>query len=267
MENASVVRGRRSRLWRKYLILVHQTNAQQVASRQFRQLREAFDKTLEDYRRRLGSAQGDFEQFRLRAGKDTAALQSQLDLVRKQLGEKAVEADTDEITGILNSRACQRRLREQFTQARKSRQPFTIIIIDLDHFKDVNEQEPFRVLGDQVLREFATNLRGECRNNEPVFRYKIGDEFLVLAANTEADPAGRGFANRLRNFFANYQYTNPLGGNDFRVTISAGVADTNPSSELRDTPERLLARAEAALNNAKKGRNTVEVYKIKADDP
>jgi diguanylate cyclase (GGDEF)-like protein len=228
-------------------------------------LLEAFDKELQDHRHQLGSAKEEFEQFRLRANKEAAALQNHLDLARKQLGEKSVEADTDEITGILNSRACQRLVREQFPLARKSKQPFTIIIIDLDNFKSVNDQD--RRLGDQVLREFAINLHAECRRNEPVFRYKVGDEFLVLAVNTEADSAGRGFANRLRNFFANYQYTNPYGGNDFRVTISAGVADTTPSSDLRDTPERLVARAEVALKKAKlKGKNTVEVYKVNADD-
>jgi diguanylate cyclase (GGDEF)-like protein len=229
------------------------------------QLQEAFDNQLGHQSRELASVREEFDHFRLHADKEAAALQRQLDIARRQLGEKAVEADTDEITGILNSRACQRQLREQFAEARRTEQPITIVIIDLDNFKTVNDQD--RGLGDQILREFATNLRDECRRKEPVFRYKVGDEFLVLAANTEADPAGRGFANRLRNFFANYQYTNPRGGEDFRVTISAGVADANPSADLSATPERLLARAESALKKAKlKGKNTVEVYEVNEHD-
>jgi diguanylate cyclase (GGDEF)-like protein len=225
-----------------------------------RTLNKSHQKDLEDHRRQLGSVNEEFEQFRIRADQEAAVLRRDLDLVKKQLGVKATEADTDELTGLLNSRACQRRLQEQFTKEELgSEQPVTIIIIDLDNFKTVNDQDSR--LGDLVLHEFATNLREQCRRNEPVFRYKVGDEFLVLALNTEADPAGRGFANRLRNFFANYEYTNPYGGDDFKVTISAGVADANPSPELRDTPERLMARAEAALRKAKlKGKNTIEVY-------
>jgi diguanylate cyclase (GGDEF)-like protein len=228
-------------------------------------LRKASGEEIEQLQHQLGLARGELENFRRSTNKEAEALQNALDSARAQLGEKTIEADTDEITGILNSRACQRQLEEQFQEARKSNQPLTIIIIDLDNFKNVNDKD--RALGDQVLREFATNLREQGRRGEPVFRYKVGDEFLVLAPKTEADPAGAGFANRLRNFFATYKYRDP-SGDDFTVTISAGVADAHPASELSDTRERLVARAEAALRKAKlkPGKGTFELYKAPVDE-
>jgi diguanylate cyclase (GGDEF)-like protein len=236
-----------------------------IHRKSLRELRKASGEEVEQLQHQLGSSREELEDFRRSAKKEAEALQNALDSTRKQLGEKTIEADTDEITGISNARACQRQLAEQFQVARSSNQPLTIIIIDLDNFKDVNDDRS-RPLGDQVLREFATNLREQCRGGEPVFRYKVGDEFLVLAPKTEADPAGAGFANRLRNFFATYKYRDP-SGDDFSVTISAGVADAHPASELTDTPVKLEARAEAALSKAKSkpGKGTFELYKAPVD--
>jgi diguanylate cyclase (GGDEF)-like protein len=180
-----------------------------------------------------------------------------LDTTRAELREKTRDADTDDITGIPNSRAYQKRLPVEFEKARRSGKPLAVLIIDLDNFKAVNDKS--RSLGDSVLREFATELRSRKQGTDEVFRYKPGDEFLVLAPETPATPGGVGFANKLRNLFKEYDYRD-VDGTYFNVTFSAGLADARPKTDPDDTPEMLVARAEAALTRAKSKKNTFELY-------
>jgi diguanylate cyclase (GGDEF)-like protein len=212
-----------------------------------RKLREVHERVSGDLRRQLD------------------AVRQELDQTRAELLEKTRDADTDSITGrIPNSRAYQKRLPAEFEKARQSKKPLTLVVIDLDNFKYVNDKSPS--LGDSVLREFATELRKQCRGTDEVFRYKPGDEFLVLAPETPAYPGGHGFANRLRNKFKEYEYRD-VNDTYFRVYFSAGVADAEPAANPADTPERLVARAEAALRRAKTHKNTFELYDAALDEP
>lgn len=195
--------------------------------------------------------------------RDIAALEERISILTTALTEKTRDANTDDITGISNSRAFQEQLPIEFERARTKRKPLTLIVIDLDNFKRVNDRDPS--LGDDVLREFATNLREQCRGTDVVFRYKPGDEFLLMAPETNAEPGGRGFANRLRNFFKDYDFRD-ADGNYFRITFSAGLAEARPADDPNDSWMRLVSRAEAALRRAKQKRNTFEVYTPELDE-
>jgi diguanylate cyclase (GGDEF)-like protein len=192
-----------------------------------------------------------------------ADLEERIKMLTTEITDKTRDANTDDITGISNSRAFQEQLPLEFERARTRRKPLAVMVIDLDNFKWVNDKDPS--LGDDVLREFATNLCEQCRGTDVVFRYKPGDEFLLMAPETTADPGGRGFANRLRNFFKDYEFRD-TDGNYFRITFSAGLAETMPADDPSDTWMRLVARAEAALRRAKQKRNTFEVYTPELDE-
>jgi len=192
-----------------------------------------------------------------------AELEERIKMLTIAITAKTRDANTDDITGISNSRAFQEQLLLEFERARTRRKPPMVMLIDLDNFKWVNDKDPS--LGDDVLREFATNLCEQCRGTDVVFRYKPGDEFLLMAPETNADPGGRGFANRLRNFFKDYEFRD-TDGSYFSITFSAGLAEAMPADDLSDTCTQLVARAEAALRRAKQKRNAIEVFKSELDE-
>jgi diguanylate cyclase (GGDEF)-like protein len=195
--------------------------------------------------------------------KTIADLTGRVETLTAALKEKTRDANTDDITGIPNSRAFQEHLPAAFEGARQREKALTVIVIDLDNFKQVNDLSPS--VADDVLREFATSLQQQCRRTDMVFRYKPGDEFLLMAPETPAEPGGRGFANRLRNFFKEYDFRG-RDGSYFRITFSAGVADARPADDPDDTWTKLVSRGEAALRRAKTARNTFEVYDPELDE-
>ncbi len=176
---------------------------------------------------------------------------------KRELESKTADANTDLLTGLLNSRALKDELASKILEANSTNKPLSMIIIDLDNFKSVNDAGGYE-LGDAVLGEFAARLKEQCRGIDRVFRYKMGDEFLILAPDTPATPGARGLANRLRNLYKEYTFKGRDGF--FPVTFSAGVADTEPASFPDDTAAKFLARAESALKAAKRKKNTFEIF-------
>ncbi|MXV19091.1 sensor domain-containing diguanylate cyclase [Deinococcus xianganensis] len=160
---------------------------------------------------------------------------------------EATLAQLDDLTGLPNRRQLDRWL----TGALEAREPLSVILLDLDHFKRVNDTFGHEV-GDEVLRHVSGVLRGSVRGGERggdrVGRWG-GEEFLILVRGDQR--AAQSITGRVRAQLADTRH--PLVG---AVTVSCGVAQALPGEAAHD----LLRRADEALYAAKRaGRDTVEV--------
>jgi diguanylate cyclase (GGDEF)-like protein len=156
-------------------------------------------------------------------------------------------AMTDSLTQVDNRRLLTQLLNEEVTRAERHYLPLSVLLFDLDRFKDVNDTFGHNA-GDEVLQEVAGQLRLAIRTSDPFGRWG-GDEFLVLATNTDGKQAVE-LAERLRDTLENYHFST-VG----KVTASFGVT----TYQVGDSPETLIRRADMGLYKAKScGRNRVE---------
>jgi diguanylate cyclase (GGDEF)-like protein len=158
-------------------------------------------------------------------------------------------AQIDDLTGALNRRYIMRALGEEVTRAQRNAEPCSIAIIDLDHFKRINDTFGHPV-GDEVLQSFSIALGANIRSIDRLGRYG-GEEFLLILPNVSAEHATAA-VNRLRRIVADLNWTAISHG--LAVTMSAGVTEIRED----ETPGEILARADAALYRSKDaGRNRV----------
>ena len=160
----------------------------------------------------------------------------------------ARKAMIDGLTGLWNRAYFETRLNTELSLARRTRQPLSCLMIDLDHFKQLNDAHghPF---GDEVLRTVGQLLGETCRVEDVVCRYG-GEEFVILAPNTLAARATE-LGERIRVALESFNWT--CRGGVVKVTASIGVADLRNSP-----PPSILELADAALYQAKHGgRNRV----------
>ncbi len=171
---------------------------------------------------------------------------------------------TDVLTGWNNRRYLQVRLREELARARRDGSNLVCLMIDIDHFKRVNDTYG-HVAGDEVLCEIAQRIESEVRASDVAARYG-GEEFVVLLPNTNTD-SGVLLAERSRRSISSapimLRYDGPV-----TITASIGIAGIAPDQvddELKTIGEALIARADVALYAAKAaGRNQVAVDAVNA---
>ena len=160
------------------------------------------------------------------------------------------EARTDALTTVGTRHVFEERLRAEYARAALHQWPFSVALVDLDHFKRVNDHWGHTV-GDKVLRVVAEALRAEARVTDVVARYG-GDEFVLLMPETSASDAVTAL-ERMRRRIASASW--PDGP---AFTMSCGIAEW--SGQPEDDEAALLERADAALYSAKRGgRNRVDV--------
>ena len=156
----------------------------------------------------------------------------------------------DGLTGLLNRRALEDALLAQFQRSRRSGEPFCVLMLDVDHFKDINDRHGHAV-GDLVLKHLSALLLVHMREVDRLARFG-GEEFLVLLpglAPADALPV----AERLRSVVAAAPM--PLAGVSITLSVSIGMAEWGGAL---DEPTRLLVRADAAMYQAKQhGRDRV----------
>jgi two-component system cell cycle response regulator len=156
----------------------------------------------------------------------------------------------DEKTSLLNYRAFSLRLQDEFRRARRYREFLSLMMLDLDHYKLVNDRYG-HVAGDDVLREFGHILTRSTRETDVVARYG-GDEFVILLPATAGPPAFK-LGERIR--MALESHAIPLGDGSISVTTSQGIA-TYPVNQRIVGHEDLIREADKALYLAKEaGRN------------
>jgi len=160
-------------------------------------------------------------------------------------------ATTDPLTRLLNRRAMAERLAIETDRSRRFRTEVSVLMIDIDHFKAVNDSAGHPA-GDEVLRQLAGLLSEAVRSIDIVARFG-GEEFVVILPQTGRD-GGMVFAERLRDRISEHEFDVP--GRNLRLTVSIGLA-TFPAADTT-TADDLLARADQALYRAKtEGRNQV----------
>lgn len=175
--------------------------------------------------------------------------------LRSKLQFALENAAHDALTGLFNRRYFERRLREECAHARRHRRPFALVLLDIDHFKLVNDTYGHED-GDRVLRHVAELVQGHLREDDVSCRYG-GEEFVLLLRGTTG-PAARVVANRLRAGLAAKPLE--LGPRDEprHVTFSAGVAAADERNAY--DADDIVGRADSALYRAKRaGRNRVEL--------
>jgi diguanylate cyclase (GGDEF)-like protein len=159
---------------------------------------------------------------------------------------------TDALTGLLNRRAIEAAAITEIALARQQDTPLSLVLIDLDHFKSVNDTHG-HACGDVTLTTTAHCLRRNLRDYELIARFG-GEEFLVFLPDTSADAAAH-LAERLRVCLADM--TVPYLDLEIQLSASFGVATLRPASDSWDD---LLSRVDAALYEAKRsGRNRVAI--------
>ena len=172
-----------------------------------------------------------------------AQLANAYDEIRQQSNHLMTftEVRTDPLTGVSNRRALDETLISMFAMMNRYELPFSIVILDIDHFKKINDEQG-HLYGDSILKSVAKLLDDNVRDTDVVTRYG-GEEFVIVMPQTPLSGACI-FSDRLRE---NLEQSLPL-------TISGGVA----AAVDGDNPQTLLARADAALYSAKAaGRNRV----------
>ncbi len=183
-------------------------------------------------------------QARLRSGLRILALQDQLIAARDAMREQATR---DALTGVWNRRAALEILDRDFHRARRLHEPLVVIMLDLDHFKRINDTRGHPG-GDAVLMEVVRRALAVLRPYDSLGRYG-GEEFMVIAPGCDAQ-SGLDLAERLRESVVASPI--PLAPDSLSVTLSLGVASLADDP----TPESLVHRADKALYSAKNaGRN------------
>ena len=162
----------------------------------------------------------------------------------------------DGLTGILNRRALFERLGEELSRSDRIRNPLCLIMLDIDHFKKVNDVHG-HVMGDKVLIEVVNRIKSALKPYDIIGRYG-GEEFLV--GTSVPDPEiGRMIAERLRVCVGEKPFE--IDGENLNVRISLGVTSIIPSGngDRGNILEAAIKSADSALYRAKeKGRNRVE---------
>ena len=170
-------------------------------------------------------------------------------LVEKRTEELKILASTDALTGTMNRHQFFKLIEEESARSSRYRHPLSIAMLDLDHFKEINDNYGHTV-GDDALRLTAEAIRNMLRQQDSICRYG-GEEFVVLMPETDAN---KGFEvlERVRSMVSGIELN--AGGKKVPLSISIGVTPLHPD----ETVEHAVQRADAAMYQAKAaGRNRV----------
>jgi diguanylate cyclase (GGDEF)-like protein len=172
-------------------------------------------------------------------------------LLYKQTQELTI---TDELTELFNYRYFRSRLSDELKRADRYRQKLSILMLDIDHFKAVNDQNG-HLTGNMILREVSNIIRQCVRDVDVVARYG-GEEFTVILPQTDKEDASV-IAERIRETIEKNYFQNNKGRRDIQLTISIGGC-TYPNGI--HTLEQLLEKVDSALYEAKAGGRNIVVF-------
>ena len=180
-------------------------------------------------------------------------LGGRFDLLRRKAEHLHTLSVTDGLTRAHNHRFFQERLREEFRRAQRYDDPLSLMLLDVDHFKDVNDRYG-HVVGDEVLRDVAEAIRVSIRDTDLLARYG-GEEFAVLLPNTHL----AGALTVAERVWRGVGAVAAGPSRELRITASIGLSGF-PSRTVV-SPDHLLRTADEALYRAKKeGRNKICLY-------
>ena len=187
---------------------------------------------------------------RVKLRQSEQALQSQLEAVQSLQAQLTEQANRDPLTGLYNRRYLSDSLQREFDRCARVEAPVSVLLIDLDHFKQINDHYG-HAMGDEVLCRVSSLLSQHMRTSDLCCRYG-GEEFLLFLPDMGLE-AVRERAEWWRQLVADQRWE--VEGQTFGVTLSIGVACA-PRAQI--TPAALIAQADQALYRAKaEGRNRV----------
>lgn len=167
----------------------------------------------------------------------------------RQADELAELSETDALTSLLNARGFGARLRSELKRSKRYREPLSLLFLDVDGLKDINDRFGHRA-GSEALREVAGVIRGQLRESDTGARWG-GDEFTIIAPKT-AKPAAVQFAERIRASIEQHV-------SEWPITASIGIATVDwTDADVETDASALMRDADAAMYDAKRrGKNTV----------
>lgn len=215
------------------------------------------------YRWRIHSLRSNEQRLRRQVLEQTSALRQQAEILTLAVEEKSVlaeqlrlqaaafeaQAREDGLTGLANRRAFDEQLASEFNRAQRLQHKLCLVILDIDHFKRINDQWS-HMAGDEVLKRIAQILKQHCREIDLTSRWG-GEEFALLLPQTSLQQ-GQEVCERLRQAIATTDYQDIAEG--LTVTASFGLAVNTGLAHY----DKLISRADSLLYQAKaQGRNTV----------
>ena len=184
---------------------------------------------------------------RVRAMLREKQLADQLRAANRHLEEMTV---TDPLTGLANRRALDQAIEREMHRAERYGQPLSCLAIDVDHFKDINDQHG-HAMGDAVLKRVANALRRMLRQVDIIARAG-GDEFVVLLPNTSESAAAR-FAERVSGALLNTE-----GDADLGIPVQLSVGSATYPDEGISSAEALLSAADHSMYRAKRAHHAAK---------
>jgi len=176
------------------------------------------------------------------------ALQDKINAKRRELEALSV---TDDLTRLFNHRAMQQRLRDEFRRAQRYNEPLSVLMLDIDHFKGVNDRYGHQ-FGDLVLKQIAQQMLKCVRQIDVVARYG-GEEFLIILPQTHFS-GSLTVADRIWRTIGGYTFSD--GERQHKLTVSIGISFF-PNKNVGSV-EDLIAFADEALYQAKsEGRDRI----------
>lgn len=205
--------------------------------------------TLNDAARKLGKQQEDLEHLVHERTEQIERKNDELSRANERLEKLAL---TDPLTGLPNRRYLEQALAFEVTRQKRQRRPFSLLMIDVDHFKHFNDTHGHPA-GDEILRQLGAILQQSLRASDVVARVG-GEEFVVLLLDTEL-PLARGAAEKVRSAVVEHDFPHGDKQPGGRLTISLGIASFPRHGADAD---EVLASADRALYKSKaRGRNVV----------
>lgn len=239
----SVSQERSERLKAQELALQHEIEAnlaKELVLVQQQQVNENLENMVQDRTRSLERAMRDLEK-----------VNADLELANLELEKLSVN---DGLTGISNRRKFDERSKELWVQSYREQRPLSLLLIDIDHFKGINDTRGHQC-GDHVLKELAQMLRTQIKRPDDLVARFGGEEFVVVLPNTPAQGA-MDVANNLLKQTSELQFT--WLDSALNITISIGIQTALP--ERMEGLDQLIADADTALYRAKmNGRNQLQV--------
>ena len=173
------------------------------------------------------------------------------------LAEAEQQSMTDSLTALYNRRSMDDLLLREVSLAERHSQPLSLVMIDLDKFKEINDAHG-HAAGDHLLRAFADCVRMTLRKTDLAFRYG-GDEFVIALPQTPLSQAQQ-VVQKLRQAFASVDFSHAIAHMGAQPTLSIGLAERSKANNVL-TMQQMLGAADAALYQAKAAeRNCVRVY-------
>ncbi len=189
-------------------------------------------------------------------------MQKELEEKNKELIEKNIlleqMATTDSLTGLFNKEHALKRLESEIIRAARYKEAISMIIIDIDNFKNTNDTYG-HLSGDTVLKDISNTILNSVRDVDIAARYG-GDEFFIICPNTDTNGA-KNLADRIRINVGKYKFKHSK--KTFCVTVSLGISSTVPLHDPKSNyrAAKLINEADMALYRAKAaGRNRIVVY-------